>query len=104
MKNSSGETPRIGDVLPASEVFDGIDRMCWRHRLQNREVLFVIEGSSKLLSRVEADVWVRESAECGYSEIRYLIASDDGRAIVLELSAIAPLEEYSDDDEVQPER
>ena len=99
MKNNRGDTPSIGDVVPASEVFEAIEQMRWRHRLQSREVCFVIEGSNKLLSRAEAGAWVRESAALGYSEIRYLIASDDRRTLVLELSAIAPLETFADDEE-----
>lgn len=86
-----------GDIVEANRALESIAQMLWRERLQDREVRYVIEGSNQLLSQVQASAWLQESAHLGYTEVRFLIAQDDGRAVVIELVAISPLEAPTDD-------
>jgi hypothetical protein len=86
-----------GDVVPADQAFEAIGQMLWRERLRDRDVAYVVEGSNSLRSPSDAQAWIKESANLGFTEVRFLIASDDGRTLVIELSASSPLEESEEE-------
>ena len=87
----------VGDVVSADQVFKAISQMLWRERLGERDVRYVIEGSNALRSQSDAQAWIDESASLGFTEVRFLIASEDGHTVVIELSASSPLEEPEDE-------
>jgi hypothetical protein len=71
-------------------VMASIAQAQWRERLQDRNLRFVIEGSNALLTPEEASRWIDESAKLGYTSVRYFVADDDGRTLVIQLAASSP--------------
>lgn len=77
----------IGDEADASSAMSAIAQMQWREALQDRTIRYVVEGSNALLTPEEAEAWIVKSAALGYRRIRFVVADDDGRTLIVELAA-----------------
>jgi hypothetical protein len=77
----------FGDTVSAAQLWESLETTLWAAKLAGRPVVFSIDGGAPI-SRSDAEVWVTESAQLGYTQIRYAAAScSDGRVLV-DLAAV----------------
>jgi hypothetical protein len=64
-------------------LFEEIDRTVepWR------SVTFHLDGSDAFLDRADAELWVRESVDAGYPNVRFVIESSEAANTVVNLAA-----------------
>jgi hypothetical protein len=87
----SGAIP-VGDTVPTARFWSALDDCLHRRGLREQPLWFVI-GAGEPSSPEGAHAWVAESAEEGYSLVRYIVLPQPGGAVLVELDAIKPLTE-----------
>ena len=88
---------QIGDTVDASVTLERIDGAIRKHfPSRAAETQFVVEGVR--ISRDEAQRWVDEGMQAGFTKVRYVIFSPSIDGPVVELAAIEPLTDADDDE------
>lgn len=50
-------------------------------------VIFHLDSTERLLSRAEAERWIKESVDAGYPDVRHYVEQVDGARVVVNLAA-----------------
>ena len=71
----------------ARDLFSEVDAELTRVRSASATVRFHLDSSEVLLSRAEAEGWVKQSVDNGFPQVRYYIERVDPAAVVVNLGA-----------------
>jgi hypothetical protein len=71
----------------AEDLFEELDIDLMSAGLAGAQVQFHLDGTSQLLDRARAELWIKESVDSGHPDVRYHIESDGPSIVVVNLAA-----------------
>lgn len=80
----------IGDVVVALQAMPAIEEMLRQRGIGLGDVRFRISGLTTTMSHEDAEKWIRESNEEGYSNIRFILERTSAGTVEVDLAASTP--------------
>lgn len=74
------------------DLFEAIDSELGDAHLPSLTVKYHLDASSVMLSREEAETWVRESVDDGFPNVQYYIENNTSNEVVINLAAFEDMD------------